>query len=154
MIRIAEETRIELCVISNQPPEFEFKLMRFIPWSLETQAEEIARFDIGIMPLPATEFSAGKCGYKALQYMAAGVPPVVSDVGGNSQIITDGIHGLIVAHPDFFYDALKSLIQKPSLRTELGRNARERVESLFSIHVIGKKLAAELLALLPTGEKL
>lgn len=154
LIRLAQETRIELRVISNQPPEFEFKLVRFIPWSLETQAEEIAHFDIGIMPLPATEFSAGKCGYKALQYMAAGIPPVVSDVGGNSQIIAHGIHGLVVAQPNSFYSALKSLIQKQSLRIELGRNARERVESLFSIHVIGKMLAVELLALLPSAKKI
>lgn len=152
IVRLAEETPIELRVISNQPPDFGFKPVRFIPWSLVTQAEEIAHFDIGIMPLPSTEFSAGKCGYKALQYMAAGVPPVVSDVGGNSQIITNGIHGLVVAQPDLFYNALKSLIQNQKLRKELGLNARERVESLFSIHVVGKMLAAEIFPLLSSSK--
>ena len=44
-------------------------------------------FNVGLMPLPDTEWARGKCGFKALQYMALGVPPVVSNVGVNAEIV-------------------------------------------------------------------
>src|SRR6185369_17034762 len=46
-------------------------------WSAETEVDDLRSFDVGIMPLPDDEWSRGKCGLKALQYMAVGVPTVV-----------------------------------------------------------------------------
>ena len=51
------------------------------PWELSRQAEDLASFDVGIMPLPDSEWTRGKCGYKVLQYFSAGVPAVASPVG-------------------------------------------------------------------------
>ena len=118
--------------------------VRFIPWSLETQDMEISRFDIGVMPLPKTRHSEGKCGYKALQYMAASVPPVVSDVGVNGEIVENGKEGLVVSEINGFYGALKSLAAAHEFRKELGLNARKRTERCYSIPVVAKKLAGIL----------
>ena len=115
--------------------------IRFIPWNLETQEKEIAQFDIGVMPLPQTRHSAGKCGYKALQYMAAAVPPVVSDVGVNGGIVENGREGLVVPDIEGFYDALELLAIDHEHRKELGLNARKKTENAYSIHVIAKALA-------------
>ncbi|MGH3265009.1 MAG: glycosyltransferase, partial [Trebonia sp.] len=59
-------------------------------WSLATQAADLASFDIGVMPLPDTEWTRGKSGYKLLQYFAAGVPAVASPVGVNAEFVADG----------------------------------------------------------------
>jgi len=139
--RLASKYPIELRILSSQTLDIPGVETRFVPWELETQAREIAGFDIGIMPLPDNMHTRGKCGYKALQYMAAGVPPVVSDVGINSAIVEDGKGGLVASSPERFFQCLQSLIEDPSLRRELGSNARDIVEREFSIHIVGQRLA-------------
>lgn len=139
--RLATRYAIELRVLSSQTLDIPGVETRFVPWELETQAREIAEFDIGLMPLPDNMHTRGKCGYKALQYMAAGVPPVVSDVGINSSIIEHGKEGLVASSPEAFFQCLQSLIEDPLLRRELGMNARRRVEKEFSLHVVGQRLA-------------
>ena len=49
-----------------------------VPWRSETEADDLRPLDIGVMPLTNDRWSQGKCGCKALQYMALGVPAVCS----------------------------------------------------------------------------
>jgi glycosyltransferase involved in cell wall biosynthesis len=52
-----------------------------VPWSLETEFARLAECHVGLAPLPSDPFTRGKCGYKLLQYYAAGLPAVASPVG-------------------------------------------------------------------------
>lgn len=139
--KIAADHAIVLRIICSKPIALTGVEVQFIPWQLETQEAEIAQFDIGVMPLPDSEHAAGKCGYKALQYMAAAVPAVASDVGVNSEIITDGEDGLIATHINDFYQKLKYLIEHSGERQRIGLAGRRRVERDFSIEIVGKQLA-------------
>ena len=112
-----------------------------IPWRLETQEKEIALFDIGVMPLPDDRWTQGKCGYKAIQYMAAAVPPVISDVGSNRDILDHNREGFLVPSIDGFYGTLKLLVEDRNRREKIGLNARKKAEERFSVHVVGKMLA-------------
>ena len=47
--------------------------MDSVPWSEQTEAQDIARLDVGIMPLVDAPSERGKCGYKLIQYMASQV---------------------------------------------------------------------------------
>ena len=119
----------------------------FVPWAAETQAAEIARFDVGVMPLPPSGHASGKCGYKALQYMSAGVPPVVSDVGVNREIVQDGVDGLVAGSMEAFGPLLARLAADPALRARLGQAARARVEQQFSTAVVAGRVAKLLASL-------
>lgn len=142
--RLSKEYPIELRILSNKTVDIPAVDVKFIPWALDSQEREIALFDIGVMPLPLNRHSEGKCGYKALQYMAAAVPPVVSDVGVNRDIVEHGKEGFVAKTNDEFYEALKILIENRPLRQEMGTKARQKVETLYSVEVVGRHLAETL----------
>lgn len=104
-----------------------------VSWSPEIEIQTLQRIDIGVYPLPNNEWVKGKSGLKAIQYMSLGIPVVASHVGCNDRVIEDGVSGVLVNSDDEWYDALKMLILEPNLRAHLGKNARMRVEKLFSV---------------------
>src|SRR5438105_494050 len=107
--RLSERERFRLRVIGA--PDFKIKGVEVeaLPWRPETEVEDRRPFDIGVMPLPDDQWSRGKCGLKALQYMALGVPTVCSPVGVNSEIIRDGENGLIASTDDEWVEKLSGL---------------------------------------------
>ena len=69
-----------------------------------------------------------------LEYMAAGKAIVATAVGGNTQLIEDGVHGLLVPpdEPRALAQAIRQLLANPSLAARLGAAARRRVEKRYS----------------------
>lgn len=102
------------------------------PWSLDTEVAELQQFAVGLMPLPKTEWSRGKCALKALQYMACGVPCVATPFGAVRDIIEDGVNGLFADTPDEWRDAIERL-RDVELRRRLGAAARQTVEERYSL---------------------
>ena len=102
------------------------------PWSAATEIQDVADFDVGLMPLPDDPWSRGKCGFKALLYMSLGVAPVVSPVGVNTDIVSDGANGLLAGADSEWVEAVGRLAADPGLRARLGAAARETVVERYS----------------------
>jgi glycosyltransferase involved in cell wall biosynthesis len=118
------------------------------PWSEAGEAAALCRGDIGIAPTPADPWTMGKCGFKVLQYMAAGLPVIASPVGANAQIVVDGQTGLLPAQPQDWPSAIARLAKDPELRSRMGFAAHQRVQTEYSL-----ERAADLwAALLETPE--
>jgi glycosyltransferase involved in cell wall biosynthesis len=113
-------------------------------WAESTEVEAITRFDIGIMPLRDGEWEKGKCGYKLLQAMAAARPVIASAVGANTDIIQDGVNGLLVSLSSQWVAAMKCLIDDPMLRHRLGLAGRRTVEQGYSLAANFSRLASAL----------
>lgn len=114
------------------------------PWREETETEELGRFDIGIMPLPDNPWERGKCGYKLIQYMAAGRPVVASPVGVNTSLVRHGVNGFLAEGEDAWADALGRLAADPDLRARMGAAGRRLVEEHYALPVTAPQLAAAL----------
>jgi glycosyltransferase involved in cell wall biosynthesis len=112
-------------------------------WSLDTENREISAFDIGIMPLPDTVWTRGKCGYKVLQYFAAGVPAVASPVGVTAELVSDD-RGILPSSREEWHSALELLINDVDERRERGANARAFVERNYSYQRWAPDVAALL----------
>lgn len=110
-------------------------------WRSATEIEDLSAIDIGIMPLPDDDWSKGKCGLKALQYMALGIPTVCSPVGVNSTIIRDGENGFLADEKGDWIEKLKRLIHSPALREQIGAAGRETVEAEYSAEVVAPRVA-------------
>ena len=102
-------------------------------WILEKEIEELATFDIGIMPLEADEWSKGKCGLKGLQYMALEIPTIMSPVGVNKEIIQNGINGFLAKTETEWINSIKELIENENLRLKIGKAGRATVIDKYSV---------------------
>lgn len=103
-----------------------------LPWRKETELEDLWAVDIGIMPLPNDEWAQGKCGLKGLQYMALGIPTLMSPVGVNSKIITPGKDGFLPSGMEEWISQLSRLIEDEELRRTMGDAARNTVVQEYS----------------------
>jgi glycosyltransferase involved in cell wall biosynthesis len=131
--RLLADHPVELVVIGD--PSFRLEgapNVTVLPWRSSTEIADVGSFDIGLMPLPDDEWSRGKCGFKALLYMALGVPAVVSPVGVNTEIVSDGDNGLLASTNDDWVAAIARLVEDPALRERLGAAGRQRVVDRYS----------------------
>jgi glycosyltransferase involved in cell wall biosynthesis len=124
---------ISFVIIANKRIDLKLKNLIYVPWNIETEIADLMQFDIGIMPLPDDEWSKGKCGFKALQYMALKIPAVTSDVGVNSKIIHHNVDGLLCKADDDWKVALTSLIENPEMRKRIGERGRQKVVNNYSV---------------------
>lgn len=122
-----------IVVICNKNPQLDLQHYEYIEWTEKNEASDILRFDVGIMPLPDTEWARGKCGFKAIQYMSLGIPAVVSDVGVNGVIVDDGQNGFVCRTDEDWIHALKQLLTDPNLRAEMGARASEKIAQQYSV---------------------
>ncbi|RIJ20460.1 glycosyltransferase family 1 protein [Henriciella barbarensis] len=110
-------------------------------WSLDHELAALARFDIGLMPLPPEDWARGKSGGKARTYMAAGVVPVVADIGYNRELIRHGETGFLCETLDDWESHLSKLIESAELRQRIAHAARNEVEQRFAPATIAHDLA-------------
>ncbi|MET7697864.1 glycosyltransferase family 4 protein [Streptomyces sp. NPDC005485] len=115
-----------------------------VAWSPDTQRTALAEMDLGLMPLPTTSYSLGKCGYKLLQYAAAGVPAVATPLGVNAELLSS--FGLPAPRrPDDWAPAILGLLDSPTAaREQLGTSAREIIARRYSYDAWLPRWAAAL----------
>jgi glycosyltransferase involved in cell wall biosynthesis len=131
--RIAEELPVELVTIGD--PAFRLDgapEVQTLPWRYDTELDDLRSLDIGLMPLPDEDWTRGKCGLKALQYMALGIPTVVSPVGVNTDIVTDGQNGMVATTTEEWFDAVAALVESEALSRRLGDAGRQTVVDRYS----------------------
>jgi glycosyltransferase involved in cell wall biosynthesis len=114
------------------------------PWTLDREVQLFNTCDVGVYPLLDDEWSKGKCGFKAIQFMACGVPVVASAVGVNREIIEDGVNGFLASTEDEWVEKLERLLADRELRRRFGQAGRRTIEARYSLRVIAPKLAATL----------
>ncbi|WP_196479868.1 glycosyltransferase [Clostridium tyrobutyricum] len=87
-----------LNVVCNKPFLLKTKYLKInnIFWTRDVAIKSICNAHIGIMPLVNTKLSLGKGGFKIIQYMAAGLPAIASNIGFNNEVIIDGKTGRLV----------------------------------------------------------
>ena len=125
--------QFEFIYISNKAPDFELPNLSFIKWNRASEITDLNRIDIGIMPLADDEWAKGKCGFKALQYMALEIPALVSPVGVNKEIVDHCINGFHCRTSSEWKERIVELLNDPELRTRMGKQGREKVIAQYSV---------------------
>ena len=139
-----DHPRARLRLIANRPwknhslPE---ERIEYLSWNPEVEVSAVQDAAVGIMPLEHNQWTRGKCSFKMLQYMAVGLPVIVSPVGMNRDILSQGEIGFGPQTEDQWYDALKSLYDNWSLQQKMGNAGRFVIEATYNTKIISEKLA-------------
>ncbi len=108
-------------------------------WSLDNQISDLMACDIGLSPLPDNRFTRGKCGFKILQYFAAGLPVIASPVGVNEKFIKESNAGFLALTLPDWKDAIEKMVKGIAVYRQLGQNGEKYVQA-YDKNVIANEL--------------
>jgi glycosyltransferase involved in cell wall biosynthesis len=131
--KLREQFNFRYLIIADKDPGFSGVEYDYIKWNLQTEIEDLLQINIGLMPLDNTAIELGKCAFKAIQYMSLGIPPVVSPVGANVKVITDGVNGYWAENEEAWYRHLSFLLSNPETRCKMGDYARNHIVTNYSV---------------------
>jgi glycosyltransferase involved in cell wall biosynthesis len=102
-------------------------------FELPGSVRDIPAFLAGVEIAVLSSRAEGMCN-AVLEYMAAGRAIVATAVGANTEMIEDGVHGLLVPPdaPEALAAALDWLLRAPTLAARLGAAARQRAAERYS----------------------
>ena len=146
--------RVKLRLVAHAPMTFGKLEIDFRPWSHDEQERALVECDIGLCPMPDTVWTRGKNPFKALQYMAYGLPWIGSAVGENiatSGMNTDKPRGVCVptissgspGSPSSgeWTVTLEALLADQSARVAMGKRGRAYVEKTHDRTVLVEQIA-------------
>ncbi len=115
-----------------------------VPWSHDTEIQELASAHIGIAPMTDNSWTRGKCGLKILQYMACRLPVISSSTGVNKEIIVQGVSGLLVNNSQQWVSAISRLAESESDRKTMGEAGAEICRRSYSRKICAKIMLERL----------
>jgi glycosyltransferase involved in cell wall biosynthesis len=111
---------------------------------MEREIADFQSIDIGIYPIADDEWSAGKSGFKAVQYMATGVPFVMSPIGVCATMGAPGTTHFCAITDDEWLDALRRLVVDAALRERMSIAGRAFAEAHYDVEPHADALAAAI----------
>lgn len=132
----------ELIILSDKRPIATFLKGKytFYYWSEELEIKLFKESDIGLMPIDNSDWSRGKCSFKLLTYMAAGLVPVFSNYGMNNEMLSHGTFGMPCTDTKSWIESLNDLILDMNLRKTFSKISREIIVEHYSIDIVSQKL--------------
>lgn len=119
-----------------------------LEWKLDREIADFRSFDVGLYPISrgmyAEQWAAGKSGFKAIQYMAVGIPFVASPVGAVADIGKPGVTHFFADSEEDWLTALELLLTSRQQREQMGAAGRRHVCENYSLPAQAEKLAMAL----------
>ncbi|WP_180236022.1 glycosyltransferase [Bacillus wiedmannii] len=101
-----------------------FLIVKNIKWERQVAFDEMLSAHIGLMPLIETEFTKGKCAFKAVQAIGCGLPVIVSDVGMNKEVVANQ-NGVLIDNNRGWSEAVIDLSKDIDMWTKKSILSRE-----------------------------
>jgi len=129
--KLADKHEFVLKIVGAGVENIDLKDVRTenIQWSLEREINDFQSFDIGLYPMiigssASKEWLVGKSGFKAIQYMAVGIPFVMTPIGVCAEIGEPNQTHFNAQNDKEWYQSLDKLLSDLALRKEMGIKGR------------------------------
>lgn len=144
--RLVRELRFSLTIVGSGRDAVTVKGVEVETraWRMDREVEDFQSLDIGVYPIADDAWSVGKAGFKAVQYMATGIPFVMSPVGVCATMGVAGETHFVAVTDDNWLDALRRLINDAALRRRMSLAARAFAEQHYHIEAQADALAAAI----------
>lgn len=147
--RLAQKHEFVLKIVGSGRERIEIEGVKVenLRWNLEREIADFQSLDVGLYPIAVSasasnEWLLGKSGFKAIQYLAVGIPFVVTPIGVCAEIGVPGATHFNATSGEDWYNALDKLISDVNLRKLMGRRARLYSEENYALNQQSEKLAA------------
>ncbi|PYE38798.1 glycosyltransferase involved in cell wall biosynthesis [Rhizobium sp. PP-F2F-G20b] len=117
------------------------KLMNPI-WDLGLYWETLSKMDINLAVLAPSTASDTKSEIKWLEAAMFGIPSVVSRTQTYSDVISNGVTGLLCDTSEEFYNNIARLVDDLALRKEIGQNGQLQVMKSYSLEKLSQNWPA------------
>ena len=135
-----DDVRIQLVGVEGQP--FPGVDAVALPWQAETEVEDLHRLDVGLLPVPVSEWNKRKFFMKLVQYMALGIPAVATPIGSNPDVVEHGRTGFLASTPEEWVEHLERLVSDHDLRTEMGDRAAEVAHRKYTLQANADRIVS------------
>lgn len=135
---------LQLKIIADFELHSDSVYIKNVLWSESIEASEICSSDVGLAPLPADNWTKGKCALKVLQYMASSLPVITSPTSVNGYVVSEGDTGYLASTDKEWIDKIKAAYHKKDHLGKMGQLGRKRISDEFDIHVVFQKIIKHL----------
>lgn len=149
--RLAKKHDFVLKIVGAGTNNFEISGIKTenIEWQLDQEISDFQSLDIGLYPVDVSksasvEWLNGKSGFKAVQYMAVGVPFVMSPVGVCAEMGEPGVTHYNAVTAEDWYNTLDKLLSNEHFRKKMGSAGRNYSLKNFNLDIQSDVLASAL----------
>lgn len=118
-LRLIVVTRLHVARLLEAPG----LAVEYVSWSPANERAVLAASHVGLAPLPASGWTAGKCGARLLAYLAAGLPAVASPVGAQRDLAQHETTALVATSPGEWQEAISRLASDEQLYQRVSAGA-------------------------------
>lgn len=123
--------------------------VEYLEWNLDREVADFQSLDIGLYPIAVSssaneQWILGKSGFKAIQYMAVGIPFVMSPIGICAEIGEPGKTHFNAETEEDWYNSLDILLSDLDRCRKIGSAGREYSDSNFDLDQYASVLADTL----------
>lgn len=128
----------EKLYIQNMVPD-KYRKYFIFTGMVDNVEDYISKFDVGIL-LTKNNHSEGLSN-SIMEYMAAGLPVICTNTGGNSELVKEGINGFLINHEDeeMLYDKIMFFYFDKITVEKMGQDGRKILVNNFSITSMAKE---------------
>jgi glycosyltransferase involved in cell wall biosynthesis len=152
LARVAQRHEFILRVVGSGRRDVEVEGVKVenLKWNLREEPRQFASMDIGLYPIlvspsASSEWINGKSGFKAIEYMASGVPFIMSPVGICKELGEAGKTHMNATDTESWYTSLVQLLESAYMRRSMGVAGRMHFLKNFTVsqwsHVMAKTIS-------------